>query len=132
MDYGHLGTLLACGYCVHEHIALYQNNSPALSDYERVLCHDLSQKSVSFFRHEPLPADKLLIITLSQSTQPIYMVASVVYSRPTIVRGEDLYRIGCRFIRRLEGAPGEEAACVTPVAHAHSSFADPLSGDSGR
>jgi hypothetical protein len=44
------------------------------------------------------------------------MAAKVVYSRPIIVRGEDRYRIGCQFMRRL-GAD-EAANVVASLARA--------------
>ena len=95
------------GYRVPAYIAPYRDDLAAIANYERVFCHELSQTGVSFIRRDPLASGGQLIVTLSQKNAPtIYMVASVVYSRPIIVRGDELYRISCRFIRRLESTSG--------------------------
>jgi hypothetical protein len=99
------------GYKVPEYIAPYQDDWSAIPHLERVLCHDISATGISFFRDRPLDYGDAMIITLSQPTGTIFMVATVQYSRPIIVRGEDRYRIGCRFDRRL-GAPTSPLATV--------------------
>jgi hypothetical protein len=99
------------GYTVPEFMALFDGDLASLSGFEQVQCHDLSSTGVSFFLNRPLDQRDNLLITLGQRSGGVIMTAVVVYSRPIIVRGEDRYRIGCKFGRRLEAM---EAAALDP------------------
>lgn len=90
-------------YPVHEQIAPYQDAIPASSDFEQVLCHDLSTSGISFFRARPMNAGDKLVVSLSQNLPTIFMAATVMHCRPTIVNGEDLYQVGCRFDQQMDG-----------------------------
>jgi hypothetical protein len=89
------------GYAVPEYMARFEDDLQTLDDFEEVQCHDLSATGVSFFRDRPLDCGDNILITLGQQAGGVIMAAKVVYSRPIIVRGEDRYRIGCQFLRRL-------------------------------
>jgi hypothetical protein len=99
------------GYAVPEFMALFDEDLQSISDFEQVQCHDLSSTGVSFFLDRRLYVGDNLLITLGQQTGGTIMAAKVVYSRPIIVRGEDRYRVGCRFLRRLKD---EEATGLKP------------------
>ena len=100
------------GHAVPEFIALWDGEIASVQAFERVQCHDLSASGISFFREQPLDAGEQLVITLGQQNGGLLMAASVIYSRPIIVRGEDLYRVGCKFVRRLDAS---EAGMLDPL-----------------
>ena len=89
-------------YRVHEQIAPFQDAMPAYADFEQVLCHDLSTSGISFYRTRPMNAGDRLIVSLSENQPTIFMVGTVMHCRPTIVNGEDLYRVGCRFDQQMD------------------------------
>jgi hypothetical protein len=89
-------------------MALFEDNLQSLPTFEEVQCHDLSATGVSFFLERPLDAGDNLLITLGQQAGGAIMAARIVYCRPIIVRGEDRYRIGCQFLRRLAAEEAEQ------------------------
>ena len=100
------------GHALPEFMALWDGEISSIQAFERVQCHDLSASGISFFLDRPLDAGEQLVITLGQERGGLLMAASVIYSRPIIVRGEDLCRIGCKFVRRLDAG---EAAMLDPL-----------------
>jgi hypothetical protein len=88
-------------YPNEEFIALLENESEAIESFERVQCHDLSSTGISFYLDRPLDCQQLVAISLGSSGDVVFMAAKVIYSRFVLVRGEERYRIGCRFVRRL-------------------------------
>lgn len=89
------------GYAVPEYMARFEDDLQTLGEFEEVQCHDLSATGVSFFRNQPLDQGDNILITLGQQAGGVVMAAKVMYSRAIIVRGEDRYRVGCQFLRRL-------------------------------
>jgi hypothetical protein len=96
------------GYAVPEYMARFEDDLQTLGEFEEVQCHDLSATGVSFFRDQPLDQGDNILITLGQQSGGVVMAAKVMYSRAIIVRGEDRYRIGCQFLRRLGPEEAEQ------------------------
>lgn len=73
---------------------------PAPEDFERVLCHDLSQKGVSFYADD-VQIGQNVVIAIGVGDSPMFVVAEVM-NRRLVTSAEKLtYLTGCRFRRRL-------------------------------
>ena len=72
---------------------------PGTDELRFVQCYDISPQGFSFYFNEKLETD-LVIIGLGRIPFQFF-VAEVVRVRSTYSSSEQLYHVGCRFVRRL-------------------------------
>jgi hypothetical protein len=89
------------GYPNDQFVAFFAGEFPAGEDFEQVRCKDISVNGISFFLNRRPDKDKL-VISLGAAPNLTFMVARVMNSRRTYTNGQECYRVGCRFVRRVD------------------------------
>lgn len=81
------------------------HNFPAPEAFQSVLCQDVSAGGISFVVDDR-PLGDAVVVALGFEPHLRYMAAEIVYVLPGEVFGEEKFRVGCRFLGRIEpGAP---------------------------
>lgn len=74
---------------------------PNASEFYPVRCYDLSVKGISFL--SPTPPDfQALIVRLGNPPDARYMISSIAHVAPMQCGDEQVYRVGCTFVSRLD------------------------------
>lgn len=92
-------------YHVIQRMAPWNGFLPEPSDYQEIVCNDLSTGGLSFFTKE-MPATKDVVVTLGQD-HGLLMQAEIVHYQRRQHADSFSYYVGCRFIKRLENVPAE-------------------------
>lgn len=88
-------------YPVRQHVGFFSGQLPDGEAFETVLCNDISVEGISFFLDRP-PDTDTLVISLGTTPQLTFMLAQVVNQRSFLSNGGESYRIGCRFLSKLD------------------------------
>jgi hypothetical protein len=72
---------------------------PEQSDFQQVMCHDLSPHGFSF-RSTHAPRMQQLIVALGKVPFK-FLVAEVVRTTPVVTEQDGEFQIGCRFLSRI-------------------------------
>lgn len=87
-------------YSARQHVAPYvEDRLPHRSEFQPVVCHDLSVKGISFFAERPL-AD-LVVVSIGDLDNPKWILSRVCHARAVAGTGAPRYLVGCEFIRRI-------------------------------
>ncbi|HWB12857.1 MAG TPA: diguanylate cyclase [Pirellulales bacterium] len=74
---------------------------PSAGEFYPVRCYDLSVKGISFL--SPAPPDfRALVVRLGNPPDVRYMISSICHVAPMVCGDEQLYRVGCTFVSRLD------------------------------
>jgi hypothetical protein len=73
---------------------------PDLDELRPVLCHDLSRCGFSYLASEK-PVTHHVVAALG-SIPPKFFIAEILHVHPTMTVDGYEYKVGCRFLRRLE------------------------------
>jgi diguanylate cyclase (GGDEF)-like protein len=74
---------------------------PAASEFYPVRCYDLSVKGISFLSSTP-PNFRALVVRLGNPPDVRYMISSICHVAPMACGDEQVYRVGCTFVSRLD------------------------------
>jgi hypothetical protein len=88
-------------YPTQQFVAFYDGTLPAPEEFIPVQCLDVSASGISFLLPHR-PASEALIISLGKTPQLQFMVAHVANHRYMLADGKEGYRVGCKFLKRLE------------------------------
>ena len=88
-------------YTAYQNVAFYSDELPPSYEFEQVQCHDLSVDGVSFLLNRRPEQDRL-VISLGTPPELMFMSAKVVSSVLTYRDGDVYYRVGCRFLKRID------------------------------
>ena len=95
---------------------------PALTDFGRVLCVDLSGGGIAFFLADAPESDEW-VVALGKPPKLTYMFANVTHIQETEHKGQMRYRVGCRFAGRA--AVDETTSTLTRMPFIDSAANDP-------
>lgn len=74
---------------------------PTVSEFYPVRCYDLSVKGISFLSPTP-PNFRALVVRLGNPPDVRYMISSICHVAPMAAGDEQVYRVGCTFVSRLD------------------------------
>jgi hypothetical protein len=99
-------------YATIQFVAFFDKELPPAEKFEPVLCKGLGAGTISFFWNGPTP--KLhLIVTVGTPLGQAFMHAEVVYQSRVMLDGKEMYRVECRFVRRIDDHYSWDAASKT-------------------
>ena len=87
--------------CVQLVAPLLGTELPSQDCFHQVLCHDLSPNGFSFLANKK-PECSRLVVALGRIPSIKFFVAEIVRVMLTETPQGQRYRVGCRFLRRLE------------------------------
>lgn len=88
-------------YPTQQFAAFYNVEMPSPEEFVPVQCIDVSASGISFLL-DHRPTSDTLVITLGQKPQLTFMAAKVMNHRYMLANGEEGYRVGCLFLKRLD------------------------------
>jgi diguanylate cyclase (GGDEF)-like protein len=74
---------------------------PTAAEFYPVRCYDLSIKGISFLSSTP-PNFRALVVRLGNPPDLRYMISSIAHVAPMANGDEQVYRVGCTFVSRLD------------------------------
>ena len=89
-------------YPATQYIARYQEGRlPDKSMFRAVRCFDLSATGFSYLAPRPVERGKI-VVALGSGLNYVYVTAEIVHCAPLGAGTALQYRVGCRFLERLE------------------------------
>lgn len=99
-------------YATIQFVAFFKRELPAPEKFEPVLCKGLGAGTISFFWNGPTPQSEL-IVTVGTPLGQAFMHAEVVYQTRVVLDFKEMYRVECRFVRRIDDHYCWDAATKT-------------------
>jgi hypothetical protein len=88
-------------YPTQQFVAFCADEMPPPEEFVQVQCLDVSASGISFLLDHP-PTSDTLIISLGKTPQLTFMAAKVMNQHYMMANGQEGYRVGCQFLKRLD------------------------------
>lgn len=75
---------------------------PSRDEFFEVECVDISAGGLSFLAKRRVEKNRLLV-TLGKPDENVFVYTEVMYARAVIFHGSPMFRVGCRFLRKIVG-----------------------------
>lgn len=92
---------------------MVRDRMPTMSMFLPVSCCDISSHGLSFLMPQP-PGFQQLVAALGEAAERVYIAAKIVNYKPVETRGGRMYRVGCRFVGRIESDQIEDDRVMMP------------------
>lgn len=96
---------------------MIRGQMPTRSMFLPVHCCDISSQGLSFMMPQP-PGFQQLVAALGDQPELVFIGAKIVNYKPVETRGGRMYRVGCRFVGRIENGEIEDDRVQVPAGAA--------------
>ncbi len=92
---------------------MIRDRMPTRSMFLPVHCCDISSHGLSFLMPQP-PGFQQIVSALGDQPELVFIRAKIVNYKPVETRGGRMYRVGCRFVGRIENDEIEDDRVHVP------------------
>lgn len=93
---------------------MIRDRMPTRSMFLPVHCCDISSQGLSFLMPQP-PGFQQLVAALGDQPELVFIDAKIVNYKPVETRGGRMYRVGCRFVGRIDNSEIEDDRVHVPA-----------------